>query len=171
MVANFIAGGYTATYNAKRLGQTADGWRLSHQFFKRLITGDSGAQTPQDAVYQGKEQRINGRLIEADEAGITDLIDPYADTIGTPWTLGKVGLMDVRGQGGGSIVVRAKSLILTAITGTASATDMQATITLPLSILIEGFPVEVLLAPDLREVPVSMRVYPNMTTLLFGSNT
>lgn len=167
----FIAGAYTATYNAKALGQTADGFRLSHQFFKRLITGDAGGDTPQDAIYRGKEQNLSMRLIEADKAGIPDLIDPYAGTVGTPWTLGVVGLLDVHGAGGVTPAPRCKSMVLTAITGTSAATDTQATITLPLSIIAENFPIEILLAPDLREYPLRMRIYPNMSTLLFGSNT
>lgn len=171
MTAEFIAGAYTATYNAKALGQTADGFRLSHQFFKRLITGDAGGDTPQDGIYRGKEQNLSMRLIEADKAGIPDLIDPYAATVGTPWTLGQVGLLDVYGAGGGAPVSRCKSMVLTAVTGTSAATDTQATITLPLSIIAENFPIEILLAPDLREYPLRMRIYPNMSTLLFGSNT
>lgn len=171
MTAEFIAGAYTATYNAKALGQTADGFRLSHQFFKRLITGDAGGDTPQDAVYRGREQMLSMRLIEADKAGIPDLVDPYAATVGTPWTLGTIGLFDVRGAGGAIPVSRCKSLVLTAVTGTSAAAETQATITLPLSILAENFPVEILLAPDLREVPIRIRIYPDMSTLLFGSNT
>ena len=171
MTANFIAGAYTATYNGKALGQTADGFRLSHSFFKRIITGDLFGDTPQDAIYRGREQMLSARLIEAMQAGIPDLIDPYAGTVGTPWTHGVTGLMDIRGAGGGTPVPRVKSLILTAVTGTAAYTDSQKTITLPLSILSEGFPVEVLLAPDLREVPIRMRIYHDTSTLLFGSNT
>jgi hypothetical protein len=171
MSAEFIAGNYTWTYNSKALGQTRDGFRMSHSFFKRLITGDLGGQTPQDAVYQGREQTSSFTLIEADKAGILDLIDPYAGTVGTPWTLGVIGLLDVQGAGGVSPVSRCKSLVGTAVSGTSAYTDMQVTITLPLSILREGFPVEVLLGPDLREVPIQMRHYPNMSTLLFGSNT
>lgn len=171
MSADFIAGSYTATYNAKALGQSADGIRFSHQFFKRLITGDLGGDTPQDAIYRGREQMASFRLIEANKTGIPDLVDPYAGTVGTPWTLGQVGLLDVRGAGTGSPVSRCKSIVLTAVAGTSAAGDMQATITFPLSILAENFPVEWLLAPDLREVPIRVRVYPTMATGLFGSNT
>lgn len=171
MTALFVAGAYTATYNAKALGQTADGFRLSHQFFKRLITGDIAGDSPQDAVYRGREQNISFRCIEADAAGIPDMIDPYAGTVGTPWTMGQIGLLDVRGQGSGSPTSRALSLILTAVTGTSAANDTQATFTFPLSIIAENFPVEILLAADLREYPARMRIYPNMSTLLFGSNT
>lgn len=171
MSADFVAGAYTATYNAKALGQTADGYRLSHEVFKRIITGDLGAQTPQDAVYQGQAMFLAGRLIEADKAGILDLVYPYSGTVGTPWELGVIGLLDVRGAGGGTPVSRCKSLVLTALTGTSAYADMQITMTMPLSILAENFPVEVLLAPDLREVPIRMRIYPTMSTLLFGSQT
>lgn len=171
MTAKFIAGAYTATYNAKALGQNAEGWRLLHSFFKRIVTGDLGGETPQDSIYRGREQKISGRLIEASEAGIPDLIDPYAGTVGTPWTLGQIGLLDVRGAGTVSPVSRCKSLVLTALTGTSAYNDTQKTITLPLSILAEGFPVEILLGPDLREVPIQLRIYPDMSTLLFGSNT
>lgn len=171
MSAEFIAGAYTATYNAKALGQSADGIRFSHQFFKRLITGDLGGDTPQDAIYRGREQMGSFRLIEAAKTAIPDLVDPYASTVGTPWTLGQIGLLDVRGAGGGSPVARCKPIVLTAVTGTSAATDMQATITFALAILAENFPVEWLLAPDLREVPIRVRMYPNMSTGLFGSNT
>jgi len=171
MSGEFIAGPFTATYNAKALGQSADGWRLSHTFYKRIITGDLGGDSPQDAIYRGREQMLSGRLIEADKAGIADLADPYAATVGTPWTLGQVGLLDVRGAGTVSPVSRCKSLILTAVTGTSAYEDSMKTITLPLSILAEGFPLELLLAPDLREVPIRMRIYYDLSTLLFGSNT
>lgn len=164
MSADFVAGQYTATYNAKALGQTADGFRLSHQFLKRLVTGDAGGDTPQDAIYRGREQFVAFRLIEALAEGIADLVEPYAATAGTALTLGVIGRTDVRGSANETTpdpIV--KSLILTAVTGTTAATGGPATITLPLSILAENFPVEVLFAPDLREVPVRMRVYPDMS--------
>ncbi len=165
----FIAGQYTATYNAKALGQTADGFRLSHSFFKRLVTGDAGAETPQDAIYRGREQFITARMIEAFAAGIPDLVEPYADTPGDPLTLGVIGRLDVYNGGGVSPTALAKSLVLTPVTGTSAAGDGPASITLSLAMLAEGYPVEVLLAPDLREVPIRCRVYPNMETGVFGT--
>lgn len=171
MSAEFIAGSYTFTYNAKTIGQTRDGFRLSWSFFKKLITGDLGGQTPQDAVYQGKEQTSSFTLIEADKAGILDLVEPYASTVGTLWTLGVIGLLDVYGAGGGTPVSRCKPLVATAVAGTSAATDMWPTVTIPRSIIREGFPVDLLLGPDLREVPIQMRHYPDMATGLFGSNT
>lgn len=171
MSANFIAGAYTFTYNSKAMGQCANGWRLAHTFFKRLITGDAGGRSPQDAVYQGREQTSEMTLIEVDEAAIPDIIDPYAGTVGTPWTMGVIGLLDVRGAGTGSPTSRCKTLIATAVTGTSAANDTQATITAPLTIIHEEYPIQFLLGPDLRELPLRFRHYPNMSTLLFGSNT
>jgi hypothetical protein len=37
--------------------------------------------------------------------------------------------------------------------------------------LAEGFPVELLMAPDLKEVPIRMRVYPDDSTGVFGTQT
>jgi hypothetical protein len=170
----FIAGGYSMVYNSKALGQSADGIRMTYELFKRIITGHLAAQTPQDAVYQGQNRTSSFRLIEADEAGIPDLLYPYTATIGNEWQLGTIGLLDVRGQGGGSPTTRAKSLVLTAVTGTSAANDAAASITIPLSILHSNFPVDVLLAPDLKEVPIRMQHYVDMAAEggpVFGSST
>jgi hypothetical protein len=148
-MSDFIAGPYTATYNAAALGQTADGFRVSHSFFKRLIQGDAYAQAPQDEVYQGAEVFVNFRCIEYTKTGIAAAMWPY----GAYMKMGQVGRVSVQQ----SLV---KSLVLTAVAGTPAASS-PASVTLPLSILAEGFPVELLFAPDLREVPLRMRVYPN----------
>jgi hypothetical protein len=169
----FIAGGYSLSFNSKALGQTADGIRMTYEIFKRIITGHLGGSTPQDAVYQGQNRTSEFRLIEADEAGILDILYPYTATIGDEWELGTIGLLDVRGQGGGTPVSRAKSLVLTAIAGTSAANDAAATITLPLSALHDRYPVGVLLAPDLKEVPIRLQHYVDMAgdPPNFGSNT
>ena len=168
MPGEFVAGAYTATYNAKAVGQAAEGFRISHQFFKQLITGDAEGDSPQDAVYRGREQFVSFRVIEALAAAIPDLTDPYGD--GTPFVQGQVGLLDLRGAGGGSPVSSAKALVLTAVTGTSAATDGPATITFPLSIIAEDFPMEVLYAPVNREVPMRLRVYADATGV-YGSTT
>lgn len=142
----FIAGRYTASWNGYSLGQTAEGIKLSHKFFKRAVKGDAGAETKQDSVYRGAEVSGDARFIEADLAGIKAMVWPYA---GTLYDLGVIGRLDVASN-------IAKPLILTAVAGT-NATP--ATYTFPLSILAEGFPVEILLAPDLREVPIRWDFY------------
>jgi len=170
---SFIAGGYNITYNAKALGQTAEGIRMTYEIFKKIITGHLGGQTPQDAVYQGQNRTSSFRLLEANAAGVADLLYAYTSTIGNEWQLGIIGLLDVRGQGSVSPVTRCKAVVLTAITGTSASNDAAATITLPLSILHDRFPVDVLLAPDLKEVPIRLQHYVNMSegTPTFGSST
>lgn len=155
----FIAGRYTAVWNSLALGQTAEGFRLSHSFFKRLITGDSFAEAPQDGIYRGGELFIGMNLIAYDSAALPSIMWPYAATF---LDLGVIGRTDV-----GSTI--AKSLVLTAVTGTPAAST-PATLTLPNAILAEGFPVELLFAPDLREVPLRQRIYPNSSGV-FGTQT
>lgn len=155
----FIAGRYTATWNALALGQTAEGFRMSHSFFKRLITGDAYAEAPQDGIYRGAELFMAMNLIAYDSAGIPTVMWPYAATF---LDMGVIGRTDV-----GSTI--AKSLILTALAGTPAATS-PATLTLPNAILAEGFPVELLFAPDLREVPLRQRIYPSSNGV-FGTQT
>lgn len=156
---SFLSGRYSATWNSLALGQTADGIRLIHQLFKRLITGDAMAETPQDAVLRGAEMAIAFRLIEYDAAAVQTLKWPLS---ATKWNMGVIGRTDV-----GSAV--ALSLVLTAVAGTPAATT-PATATFLTSVLHENFPVEVLFAPDLREVPIRMRVYPNSSGV-FGTET
>jgi hypothetical protein len=153
---SFIAGPYTATYKGSALGQTADGYRVSHQFFKRLILGDSYAQTPQDEVYQGAEVFVQMRLIEYDAAGVQSVMWPY----GAYMNVGQVGRVSRQQSLAGA-------LVLTAVAGTPAAT-VPSSVTLTNAILAEGFPVELLFAPDLREVPLRLRVFPS-TVGVFGS--
>lgn len=159
----FLAGQYTATFNSLALGQTAEGWRLSHQFFKQLITGDAFGKAPQDAVYQGIEVFLGGTLIEYNAAGAAAAFWPVSNTLLNP---GVIGRLDV---GGGSGM--AKAVVLTALAGTP-AVATPATITLTYCALAEGFPVELLFYPGLREVPLRFRSYPNpASSNTFGSTT
>lgn len=149
----FIAGPYTATYNAKALGQTLQGFTLSHEFFKRLITGDLYGDAPQDAIYRGRAQFVEYELIEALAAGVADLTEPYASTLGTPLTMGTIGKLDVGYSG---CAGAALPLVLTKVAGSCAT---PATITLPLSILAEGYPIRALYGIDLRQIPIRQRIY------------
>jgi hypothetical protein len=171
-LAQIISGAYTCTYNAKALGYTADGWRLSHSFFKRLVTGDVGGDTPLNAIYRGREQFLVGRLIEAMATGVQDACEPYATAAGTnPHTLADIGSIDVGYTSGGTPVPGAcKSIVLTAVSDTPAYILAQATFTFSNSILAEGHPVDILMAPDLRDVPVRFRIYPSSTGV-FGTET
>lgn len=150
---SFIAGRYTATWNSLALGQTANGFELSHSFFERLITGDAYAEAPQDSIFRGAEMFAEGRMIEYNAAAVATLTWYVSSTI---WDMGVVGRLAVNNGSGGL----SKSLILTAVSGTpAQATP--ATLTMTYAKLREGYPVKLLFAPDLREVPFSLRIFPN----------
>lgn len=154
----FIAGRYSATYNGSALGQTEDGIRLIHSVFKRLITGDAGGQTPQNAVYQGMEAFVQYTLLEYNAAGAAAALWPYGS-----------GYLNASAMIGTLDSAHAKQLVLTAVAGTPAA-NTPATITLPNVILAEGFPVEILFAPDLRTVPIRQRIYPD-SSMRFGTLT
>ncbi len=109
------------------------------RFFKRLITGDLAGQTPQDAVYQGREQFVSFRLIEAASAGADAIAEPYA-LDNNELKLGVIGTLDIQGNvATGSPQPYAKALVLTAVAGTPAAQGGPATITFPYAILAEGF--------------------------------
>ena len=145
----FVTGRYTATWNALAVGQTREGYRISHQFMKRLIQGDKWGETAQDAIVMGMEVTVEMTLIEFDAAAVQTLINPYT----TGYAFSGIGKLDV----GGSFV---KSLVLTAME--TNPGPLPATITLYQTILHENFPVTLLQGPDLREVPIRLRAYPNI---------
>jgi hypothetical protein len=156
---SFVAGQYTVTWSGSSLGQIANGIRVKHEFFKKMITGDNFAETPQDGIFRGGQMFASMTLLEYNATGAQLAFWPYSATI---FTMGVIGRLDV----GAAL---AKSLVLTAIAGT-SAAAAPATQTHLTSILREGFPVELLYAPDLREVPLEMRIYPNSSGV-FGTQT
>lgn len=153
----FICGRYTATLGASALGQTADGYRVSHTLFKRGITGDALARTVQDRIVQGAAMSISARLIEYNAAGVQNAFWPLSATI---YDMGVIGRLD-------SAI--ADSLVLTVVAGTPAAL-VPATATFLLTTLAEDFPVELLFAPDLREVPIRFDILPNSSGV-FGTQT
>lgn len=155
---SFIAGSYSVSYDGATVGQILDGVRLQHSFFKQLITGDNFAQSPQDAVFQGAQHFAQFSLMEYDNAKAATAFYPYGSAWFTMDTV--IGTLD----SANSMV-----LLLTALAGTPAAAA-PATITCNLSILAEGFPVELLLAPALRTIPLRMRIYPNSSGV-FGTLT
>lgn len=155
---SFIAGQYTATLNANSLGQIEAGITLEHRFFKRLITGDNMAETPQDGIFRGGELFVAYNLLEYNAAGASAAFWPYGAGYLNMSTV--IGTLDT---------ASALQLVLTALAGTPAAAT-PATITLPDCVLAEGYPVGILFAPDLRTVPIRQRVYPN-SSKVFGTTT
>ena len=159
---SFIAGKYSVTVTPPAgsplsVGQLKRGVSLEHQVFKQLITGDNFAEAPQDAVFRGMAVFAQMTLLEYNAAGAASVFWPYGSTY---LTGGVIGRLDSALAG---------SMIMTALASTPAAAA-PATVTLPLSILAEGFPVSLLFAPELREVPIRQRVYPN-SSHVFGTLT
>jgi hypothetical protein len=162
---SFISGAYTATLGGSDLGQIEAGFTIDHVLFKRLITGDNFGEGPQEGINLGSAVHIAYNLLEYNAAGAAGALWPYGTGYLTHSSI--VGTQDIQS----SLVA---SLILTALAGTpASATP--ASITLPRSILAEGFNVAMLFSPDLRVVPIRQRVYPTQSApgaaAIFGTTT
>jgi hypothetical protein len=152
----FIAGRYTATWNGLACGQVADGFRLASSMFMRPISGDAGGDTVQDGVYRGAGVEISFTMIEYDSAAVQSLIWPQAATI---FDLGIIGMLATS---------LAKALVLTRVSSSTTATP--ASLTLSKTLLKEGYPVGLLYASDLREVPISLRSFPNSSGV-FGTQS
>jgi len=148
-----VAGPYSSTYNGKNAGQTRDGYRLSHEFFKRLITSDENGDAPVNAIYRGRAQFVEFELIEAGRAAVIDLTEPYGG--GVPLVMGPIGQVDLTV---GSCAGVAKPLVLTSM---GICTAAPASVTFPLAILAEGYPINMLYGTDPRQIPVRLRVYAN----------
>jgi len=151
----FIAGKYDVTYGGNTVGQIGDGITTEHFVNKRLITGDNEGATPQDGVYRGHEFFMEFTLLEYDATASADVFTPYA-AFGAQ---GVIGRLDVASG-------IAKQLVMTAIAGTTAA-NSPTTVTADLAILAEGFPVRMLFAPDLRDIPIRMRLYPTAVSREF----
>lgn len=171
MSGQYIAGVYTATYNAKELGQTeSPGIRLSHRFHKRMIQSDAGGDAPVDALYRGRDQFAQFTLLEAGKPGVLDLLEPYTlqeSNTPIPFNSGPIGQFDV---GSTECPGRAKPLVLTVKPGTCAAAFGPATITFPRAIIAEDFPIDVLFGNDLRMIPMRLRIYPDDNGV-FGTQT
>jgi hypothetical protein len=158
---SFIAGAYTATYDGTTIGQTTAGFLLEHFVNKELITGDAEGRTPQDSVFQGHEMFITFAMTDYTLTKVKLAFAPYG--AGVWGNQGVVGRTDV----GSSI---AKQLMLTSTTGTPAVAS-PASLTAPLCILAEDVPVRIPIGPTLREIEVTMRIYPNTTTGVFFTTT
>ena len=161
---SFIAGKYTATYDAGggpiTIGQVSAGFTLEHVVSKQLITGDQEGDSVQDAVYRGHNCFLEFTLMEYDEAGALDVFWPYSTGVSAHGEQGVIGRMDVQTEGGAI----AGPLVLTVVTGSpadvVSGPAGPQTLTANQAILAEDFPVRMLFAPALRDIPIRMRLYP-----------
>ncbi len=148
----FIAGRMTAKYGGTDIGQVVDGFVVEHTPRKRLIQGDS-FRAPQDAVFRGHDVFIEFEIMEYANAALQSMIWPHNATYGDA---GPVGDLDSSLWGAGTV------LLLEDIAG-GSAANTPNSLTANRAVLADGFPIELLMAPDLRTIPIRMRLYPSGT--------
>src|SRR4051812_2940277 len=117
----FIAGPFTATYNAAlggagalSLGIVEDGFELEEIYYGEPVKGDNMGDTTQDVVDRGKDVFINMVCEEADQAGLQRLCNPKVNVnaISQHGVIGQVGVLHTNIAG---------VLILTAVAGTTAA--------------------------------------------------
>jgi len=149
----FIAGPYTATLNAMTIGIIEDGFDLENTADgKDLITGDNLGGSVQDGVYRGGQAFCSFTLLEPDLTQVKAALWPYA----AEGVVGQVGRLDT------NIAV---ALVLTAVAGTTAATE-PATLTADLAILAENFPIRRLMASRARRIPMRLRLYPFLDSVI-----
>ena len=160
MSGQYIAGNYTVTYDGDAVGQTLRGVYLSHEFNKRMIVVDEEGDAPVDAIYRGRNQFIEFEIVEANRAVLNKILEPYVSG-NTPFGAAVIGQFDVGSEAGGTCPGAAKQIVMTAAAGTCAAAAGPTTMTFPLCIIAEGFPMRINFNTDLRQVPLRFRVYPN----------
>ena len=167
----FIAGAYTVEVDQSggssdvSVGQIESGITLEWVTNKQLVSGDNQGDTPQDAVFQGKELFVSFTLMETELLRARLLYWPYATSSsgatleGVYGTQGVIGRLDV-----GSTITQKITFTSTAGTTAAAA---PATLIIPRAILAEDVPVRIKFGPVLRDVTLRLRAYPDASGVFF----
>lgn len=142
----FIAGAYRPTIGAVSLGQIEDGFNFEYTFTGEPIRGQNLGDSVQDIVYRGGDCFIQFTAIEFSQAGLLSLLWPWHAT------MGQVGVVGILANNN-----KADVLVLTRVAGTPA---YYATITAEEAILAPGYPVQWLLAPRLKKIPVRLQLLP-----------
>jgi hypothetical protein len=158
MIATFVAGAYTSTYqpagsSATSLGLTEEGYRLRWSYQTDDIDKtDAYGSTLIESFYQGANVSIGGIFKEYTTTTVK------AVTAYTPLAATGVSTFDL------GVIARAATnvggpLILTATAGTPAAAS-PASLTAAMAIIPKGFSVEPLLGPTHRKMPFLFQIYP-----------
>lgn len=166
----FIAGAFTATWDAQPIGSTEDGFEISYNRIQEEIRTDM-YRGLLDAVHQGIDMSIRMVLMEADFEALRHMIWPFDhDWDGTQYEESPANTITNTGQVGGTgqlISSLAKQLILTPCGGTTvkskgnlSTGGTLASITFPRTVLSTDA-VTLKYASSLMKIPVTLTVLPN----------
>lgn len=158
MLASFVAGAYTGTWNGTSIGLTKEGYRLRLQYGTDDIDStDAYGKTLIEQFFLSTSVAIGGIFMEY-KAGSVAPVTPWYPLVAT-------GALDL------GIISRAasaigKTLVLTSTTGTPSAAS-PASLTAAVAIQAKGFNVEMLYGPTHREIPFLFTIIP-VTTMDSG---
>lgn len=170
----FIAGAFQATFNAKILGTTEDGFELSFNRIHEEIRVDAYRGLV-DGVFQGLDMTIRTVLMEANLPVINDLLwafDHDNDGVISSGNSPNFVIDGVQGQApsgvGQLLTSMAMPLVLTPCGGTTAATvgnggAALASITFPRVVLATD-PVALRFASSLRKVPLALHILPSWAT-------
>lgn len=145
----FVAGAYTVTLGGTTIGQVEDGIRLRYSTSVESIRGDNYGDTVQDGVFRGLSDfmYLDMVLTEYNLALAQSAFWYWSATFGTiaDGTVGKL------------LTALAQALVMTKVSGPNA---VPTSLTANLAILAPGNSVELLFAPRLRRVPLSLVLLP-----------
>lgn len=146
----FIAGAYTATYNAVDTGVTKQGYDLSQSAKAEMIDEtDVYGRSTIDWVYRGGDAflQFSSRAYKAGS------VTPF-------WPYGALGVISTTAAPIGRLASNiAAAMVLTATANTPAAAA-PASLTANLSLLAPNFDARILFDSRLREVPVRLQLLP-----------
>lgn len=163
----YASGEYTATYKAKSLGNTEDGWRMELQGGRKGVTVDKYGDMEIDGVYRGvnaffecvfKDWDLKDSLASPPvSTGFRELWWPYSTV---PGSIGVIGRLEVQSS-------MTSALVLTALAGTPAAVSTigPLSITAGNAILEAEFARTVNFNTEDRSAPVRLRSYPFTSTV------
>lgn len=158
-----IAGPYLGTFNALPLGtQGDDGFVLSVQHQGQEINAtDAYGQTLVEAIWRGMNWRCRLRGLEANKAGLGNLLQMFGQTGATTTLTPQLTAIGDRWSN------YCKTLLLTAILGSPPTSPQ--TLTAASAGLAPGQTTEMMMTSKMREVPIEMVLLPYSATVGSGS--
>lgn len=157
--ANYIAGHYTATWNAVDIGSTETGFNIDETIHVQQIQSDDMGDVPIDGIGQGVEVQVSFDYIQYDVIVAAMYAAQGATVAGTVATF--QGLTN--SKVGYTMAGLSKPLILTPVTGTpAQILDGMRVWTFPRAIIISNL--RTLMASKLRRGPLTFHCYPDIST-------
>lgn len=149
-IATFIAGQFSATYNAVSTSLSKDGYRITHAMSAQAIDqSDTYGDALLDFVYRGGQVRVGFTALAA--ASGVNCLWPFG---ASQWVLSAAATPI--GRLGSDIAL---AFVMTA-TANTPASASPATLTATKAIIPPGFNTEILYDSRLREVPVQLQFLP-----------